>query len=262
MNEAAPERAKLFVSYASGDDRPFVKNLTDTLIRYGMDVWWDEYEITIGDSIRSKINDGLRECGYGVVVLSHQFFARDWPQRELAALATILETGKVLPVFRGITPSEIAIYDPLLADVRGEPSTKGVHALASIISNKIRGPVTLDDQGRSVYRHQQVRLLDIPMNAHVQLENIHFDDCLLQGPVVLVSTRDVEVTGCHITNPAMFWQIPEGTPLIGGVGLVNVSMTGCRFKDVGITVTPQIFRRIMETSIYMPGDPQLPDHLR
>jgi len=106
-----------FVSHAS-EYKPFVKNLADTLLRYGVRVWYDDYEIAVGDSIRDKLNEGLSVSEYGVVVLSHNFFKKRWPKRELAALASLLNEGHLLPVFLNITPGEVATYDPLPADIK------------------------------------------------------------------------------------------------------------------------------------------------
>jgi hypothetical protein len=250
-----------FISYASDDDRPFVKNMADTLMRFGLEVWWDGYEITIGDTIRGKINEGLRKCDFGVVVLSHAFFARRWPPQELAALAIGLQTGRLLPILRGITPGEVAVYDPLLADIRAESSTLGVNALAAMIVNKIRGPQTRDDRGWAVYRRQNLIVRNLPLNASMQLEKMRFEECLIQGPALLVFSDRVRFEGNHITNLAMFTVVPEGQGYVGVIGLLDIEMVGCRFKDIGMTVTQSQFDQLVGSGHPVEGSMQLPEHL-
>ena len=45
-------------------------------MRLGLRVWYDTTARTLGDSLRGKINEGLARSDYGVVVLSHAFFAK------------------------------------------------------------------------------------------------------------------------------------------------------------------------------------------
>jgi hypothetical protein len=53
-----------------------------------------------------------------VVVLSHAFFEKDWPQRELDGLfAKETHGGKViLPIWHNISKDEVLAYSPTLAD--------------------------------------------------------------------------------------------------------------------------------------------------
>ena len=52
-----------------------------------VEVWYDENALKLGDSIRRTIDKGLSKSRFGIVVLSKAFFARNWPQYELDALA-------------------------------------------------------------------------------------------------------------------------------------------------------------------------------
>ncbi len=46
-------------------------------------VWYDEFTLRVGDSLRRSIDNGLKNSRYGIVVLSEAFFNKEWPQREL-----------------------------------------------------------------------------------------------------------------------------------------------------------------------------------
>jgi hypothetical protein len=58
----------LFICHVSEDKDDFVAPLAAELHKK-YEVWYDEYELTLGDSLPEKIDDGLKRCDFGVVVL-------------------------------------------------------------------------------------------------------------------------------------------------------------------------------------------------
>src|SRR5262249_7850007 len=78
-----------FISHASEDKAALARPLADELKARGYSVWLAEYELRVGDSVYGSIDDGLRRARFGVVILSRNFFAKNWPRRELSALAAL-----------------------------------------------------------------------------------------------------------------------------------------------------------------------------
>lgn len=76
-----------FISHASEDKEAVARPLADELKARGFRVWLDEFELRLGDSLRAKIDEGLRVSRFGVVILSPAFFSKRWPQQELNGLA-------------------------------------------------------------------------------------------------------------------------------------------------------------------------------
>jgi TIR domain len=117
-----PEKERLrdaFVSHASEDKERFVRPLTGWLTQLAVDVWYDEYELKPGDSLRERIEDGLLRSRFGIVILSKHFFSKPWPRREYNALVA-LETanrGRIIPVWLDVTREDVLQYSPSLADV-------------------------------------------------------------------------------------------------------------------------------------------------
>jgi len=108
----------VFICHASEDKVPVARPLARELKERGVDVWIDEAEILIGDSLRRKIDEGLRTSNYGVVILSPSFFKKEWPQRELDGLAQReIAHGKVviLPVIYKLSTEQLTEHSPLLA---------------------------------------------------------------------------------------------------------------------------------------------------
>ena len=111
-------RFDFFVSSAS-EDRDIAEALDTSLSGRGHKVWRDRGQLTLGDSLTAKINEGLGTSRFGIVVLSQAFLRKNWPQAELNALqARAIASGRkvILPIRRNLTHEEMANYLPLLGD--------------------------------------------------------------------------------------------------------------------------------------------------
>lgn len=130
----------VFISHASEDKGTVAEPLVHELQQRGLNVWFDKFEITLGDSISRKINEGLAGCAYGVVILSPSFFTKTWTQVELEGLfARNVAEGKViLPVWHDITKDEIREKVPLLADRFAARWADGVSAVADQIVDVVK----------------------------------------------------------------------------------------------------------------------------
>lgn len=115
----------VFISHASEDKDEIVRSLADALRSKDLEVWYDEFTLTLGDRLEESIEFGLANSRFGVVVLSPAFFAKKWPRRELKALAEKEKGGKkvILPVWHNVDREYIARFSPILAN-RISVSTK------------------------------------------------------------------------------------------------------------------------------------------
>jgi hypothetical protein len=133
----------VFISHATEDKDEVVRPLANALVDEGLRVWYDEFELRIGDSLRRKIDQGLSNSRFGVVVLSPSFFAKNWPQYELDGLVTREMTGEqvILPLWHHITKSEVIAHSPSLADkVARNTSDSTVQEIAREIADVIKNP--------------------------------------------------------------------------------------------------------------------------
>ena len=143
---AEPERSMVeydvFISHASEDKDAFVRPLAHALQSAGLKCWYDEFTLKLGDSLRESIDRGLAASRYGLVVLSHHFFSKDWPQRELNGLFATMKTGerRILPVWHELSAEEVQRYSPILSDLLAANSSEGVEAVVKKVLEVCSSP--------------------------------------------------------------------------------------------------------------------------
>lgn len=130
----------VFICHASEDKQSFVRELAEALQANGLRVWYDEFTLKPGDSLRRSMDRGLASSRYGVVVLSHHFFAKDWPQRELDGLAALEIEGRkvILPIWHNIDVDEVRRQSPTLADRVAAKSRDGMEAVVQDLLRVVR----------------------------------------------------------------------------------------------------------------------------
>lgn len=142
-NEAAASTYDVFISHASEDKEEVVRPLAVALQAAGLAVWYDDFELRIGDSLRRKIDQGIAHSRFGVVVLSQAFFGKGWPEYELDGLVTRTVSGEqnLLPIWHKVTKKEVIGYSPSLADrLARNTATHTVEEIAAEVADVIRNP--------------------------------------------------------------------------------------------------------------------------
>ena len=134
----------VFICHASEDKEEFVRPLAISLISRDLKVWYDEFTLTVGDSLRRSINKGLANSRYGIVVISPNFLRKDWPQKELDGLDALEVNGRkvILPVWHQIDVIGVRKYSPILADRVATSSEKGIEQVTIDIFKAIEHSLT------------------------------------------------------------------------------------------------------------------------
>jgi hypothetical protein len=158
----------VFVSHASEDKDAVARQIATRLRDLGYRVWYDEFELRLGTSLRRSIDKGLAGSRYGVVILSPAFLAKEWPQRELDGLAA-RETADgrhlILPVWHAIGQSEIAAYSPVLADRKAVKTEDGLDTVVAEIASAIGPP---SPSGTPALDHADVKLSPVPSRVELR----------------------------------------------------------------------------------------------
>lgn len=136
--ESGGQSHDVFISHASEDKEEIVRPLANALVSQGLDVWYDEFTLRIGDSLRQKIDRGLSNSRVGLVVLSPAFISKGWTNYELDGIITRTVSGEqiLLPIWHNITKQQVVDFSPSLADkVARGTATHTVEEIAAEIGD-------------------------------------------------------------------------------------------------------------------------------
>lgn len=130
-----------FISHATEDKGNFVRPLAEGLVKSGLNIWYDEFTLDIGDSLRESIDKGLTKSRFGIVVLSKAFCEKNWPKYELNGLLNRQNSeGQkiIMPIWHNITQQEIIEYSPSIGDIIAYDSSLGIEYICSRLARKIK----------------------------------------------------------------------------------------------------------------------------
>lgn len=118
----------VFICHASEDKESAARPIAESLISAGLNVWYDEFSLTMGDSLRRSIEKGIANSKFGAVIFSPNFFKKEWPQEELSGLfSKDITLGKtILPVWHNIDKVEMIKQAPILADRLASRTSDGI----------------------------------------------------------------------------------------------------------------------------------------
>lgn len=139
----------IFISYSHAD-RDFVDQLAERLVLAKHHVWLDRWELSLGDSMTSRIEETLTESSAILVILSKNSVESEWCRRELnAGLVRELEERHtiVMPVVIDDCKIPLFLKDKLYADFRRSPDAafELIDRSLSRISNPATGRVESPD---------------------------------------------------------------------------------------------------------------------
>jgi hypothetical protein len=135
MNERNKwERPRAFISHDSRDKADIAEKIALQLQKFMCPVWYDQFSLHVGDSLRESIEVGLKECHKCILVLTPNFLNnKGWTKREYDTIFTreMVEQKKViLPVWHEISPQNVYQYSPILADRVAVQWSLGVEEVA------------------------------------------------------------------------------------------------------------------------------------
>lgn len=162
--------AKIFLCHSS-KDKSFVRRLASDLDLKSVPVWFDEWELQVGDSLIDKISSGITESSWLAVVLSRTSVLSNWVKKELNT-ALIIELEKkqvfVLPILLEDCDVPIFLRDKVFADFRNE-YIQGLSSLLRrlvpeeryfLMSGSEPGTPVIKPPARRPPEHQLINIVD------------------------------------------------------------------------------------------------------
>jgi hypothetical protein len=83
--QAANDVPRVYLAHASEDHDTLARPLAESLMANGIEVWFDEWEIHAGNSLRRKMEEGLANCTHFVVLLTPSSLHKPWVETEIDA---------------------------------------------------------------------------------------------------------------------------------------------------------------------------------
>lgn len=134
------EKPLAFISHDSRD-KDYARELAIELQKIMCPVWFDEFTLNVGDSLRESIEKGIKECAAVVVVLSPHFLANPgWTKVEFNSIFTrelVEGQNLILPVWKGVGKKEVFDYSPTLLDRLALRESEGIQQIASRLRKAI-----------------------------------------------------------------------------------------------------------------------------
>lgn len=100
----------VFISHASKDKADLVEELYQSLNKLGVAIFYDKESLEWGDNWKDRILNGTKKAEFAIIVISENFFDREWTERELSEfLNRQNRNGQklILPILHNITVSQL-----------------------------------------------------------------------------------------------------------------------------------------------------------
>lgn len=217
----------VFISHASEDKASVARQLANRLRDLGYRVWYDEFELKVGMSLRRSIDKGLVGSRFGIVILSPAFFAKEWPQRELDGLVAQETAGKpdrILPVWHEVDREAVARYSPTLADRVAAITTDGLDTVVEELVEAIGAPNATAPAASSEGRQgASVRLGPVP-------RMLELSPLLLSSQVIRLADKAVELIfdmdslpsgECRKLTARLFDDLRDSLDILSELGFVE-----------------------------------------
>lgn len=111
----------VFISHANKDKSDYVDLLYMALKRLGINIFYDTEVLSWGDNWKKVILDGTASSEFAIIVISENFFGREWTEKELHEfLGKQNSCGQkiVLPLLHNISLEQLTEKYPALGEIQ------------------------------------------------------------------------------------------------------------------------------------------------
>ncbi|MBQ3219277.1 MAG: toll/interleukin-1 receptor domain-containing protein [Clostridia bacterium] len=117
----------VFISHANADKALYVDELKKSLDKLKINIFYDKDTLEWGDNWKNKILEGVEKADFAIIVISENFFGREWTEKELKDfLNRQNKNGQkiILPILHNITVAQLQAKYPAVADIQALDSSK------------------------------------------------------------------------------------------------------------------------------------------
>ncbi|MCR5323880.1 MAG: toll/interleukin-1 receptor domain-containing protein [Lachnospiraceae bacterium] len=190
------ETYDVFLSHANADKLSYVEDLKKSFDKLGIKVFYDKDSIEWGDKWKDKINNGLQNCRFGVIVISENFFDRKWTELELKELLSRQkESGQklVLPILYNTTSDALYKKYKKLSEIQFLDASK--YDIKDITIQLAR--ILLAEQAKKEDADDNDAIFETLFDKMSGIEFYEWVDKLIQGDNQWVDDYDEDFIGWH-----------------------------------------------------------------
>lgn len=117
----------VFISHANADKLSYVNELKESLDKLKINIFYDKDTLEWGDNWKEKILEGVAKAEFAIIVISENFFGREWTEKELGEFLTRQnQNGQkiILPILHNITVEQLKAQYPAIAEIQALDSSK------------------------------------------------------------------------------------------------------------------------------------------
>lgn len=111
----------VFISHANKDKEELIEELYQSLNKMGIKIFYDKESLEWGDNWKQRILDGTQKAEFAIIVISENFFDREWTEKELKEfLNRQNRNGQklILPILHNISVKQLQEKYPSIADIQ------------------------------------------------------------------------------------------------------------------------------------------------
>lgn len=119
--DQSKKKYDVFISHARKDKLTYVDSLMKEIKKLGVNIFYDTDVIDWGDNWKTVILEGTAKSEFAIIVISENFFGREWAEKELEEFLGRQNTNKqkiVLPLLHGITVERLKEVYSSLGDIQ------------------------------------------------------------------------------------------------------------------------------------------------
>jgi hypothetical protein len=142
-----PGAPHVYLAHASEDKDSLARPLAERLMASGIEVWFDEWEIGAGDSLKRRMEQGLTDCTHFVVLLTAESIGKPWVETEIDTgfMKAVNGKSRFIGLRHGLKVADLSIFLQTLLCPEIDLSDAAVQRLISqihgVTAKPPRGPM-------------------------------------------------------------------------------------------------------------------------
>jgi hypothetical protein len=218
----------VFISYSTKDSE-FINQLSAVLIKNRIKIWLDKWEMQPGDSLIDKIQNGLTDSSFLLVVLSKYSVESEWCKKEMnSGLMREINERKVviIPILLDDCKVPIFLQEKVYADFRND-FNDGLNSLLKPLSKLF---------SEHMGRHNGNEIItDFAINWGIdKLFYLHIDYISWYQKDKKSILLQIKIIGCEKVTQRFLMQVKLGMSWLMKESIMETMFENKDFKDLSI----------------------------